>query len=187
MEKIDLGEGSSLLLASAFIPAAEAYVAFTDLCSQVKWQQRPGLFGHMQPRLIASHGNEGLAYRYSGLDYAASPWTSATWRIKQLIESVMGRYNYCLLNRYRSGSDSMGWHADDEPELGDTIASVSLGATRKFRMRHKVTLETRNFLLGAGSLLIMTGTTQTFWKHELPKTKKVVGERINLTYRLIVQ
>ena len=185
MEKINLGEGALIFIDSVFMPSAHAQEAFHELCKEVPWEQRPGLFGHLQPRLIAAQGNEGVTYRYSGLDYAASPWTPAAWNIKQLIEALMGRYNYCLLNRYRSGADSMGWHADDEPELGNTIASVSLGAVRKFRMRHNTTRETKSFLLESGTLLIMDGTTQKFWKHEVPKTKKPIGERINLTYRLV--
>ena len=111
--------------------------------------------------------------------------TATLLEIKKKIESVQGEYNYCLLNRYRSGSDSMGWHADDEPEMGNVIGSLSLGATRKFRIRHNVTRETKTFLAGNGTLIIMAGTMQQFWQHEVPKTKQDVGERINLTFRKI--
>ena len=107
--------------------------------------------------------------------------------IKEKIETVQGRYNYCLLNRYRSGQDSMGMHADDEPEMGDVIGSLSLGATRTFRIRHNKSKETRSFQVGNGTLIIMAGTMQQYWKHEIPKTKEVVGERINLTFRKIVE
>ena len=105
--------------------------------------------------------------------------------IKTKIEAVQGDFNFCLLNRYRSGSDSMGWHADDEPEMGNVIGSLSLGATRKFRIRHNITRETRTFLVYHGTLIIMAGTMQQFWQHEVPKTKEHVGERINLTFRKI--
>ena len=81
----------------------------------------------------------------------------------------------------------MGWHADDEPEMGHVIGSLSLGATRKFRIRHNITRETRTFLAGHGTLIIMAGTMQQFWQHEVPKTKQVVGERINLTFRRIIK
>ncbi len=115
----------------------------------------------------------------------ALPWTATLLEIKQRIEAVQGEYNYCLLNRYRSGSDSMGWHADDEPEMGCIIGSLSLGATRKFRIRHNQTRETQTFLAGHGTLIIMAGTMQSYWQHEVPKTKRPVGERINLTFRQI--
>jgi len=89
------------------------------------------------------------------------------------------------LNRYRSGSDSVGLHADNEPEVGDVIGSLSLGATRTFRIRHNVTKATRDFDVGHGTLIIISGTMQQFWKHEVPKTNDQVGERINLTFRRI--
>lgn len=98
---------------------------------------------------------------------------------------VLARYNYVLLNRYRDGCDSMGPHADDEPEMGPVVGSLSLGATRTFRIRHNTTKETRSFCLGHGTLVIMAGTMQQFWKHEIPKTRAPVGERINLTFRHI--
>lgn len=139
------------------------------------------------PRLIATYGEAGLIYRYSGRDNVALPWTPTLFEIKQKIEAFQGEYNYCLLNRYRSGQDSMGMHADDEPEMGDVIGSLSLGATRTFRIRHNTTKEAMKFKLGHGTLIIMAGTMQHFWKHEVPKTKEPVGERINLTFRLITR
>ena len=126
-----------------------------------------------------------MTYSYSGTVNEAVPWTPTLVEIKRRIEAVRGRYNYCLLNRYRSGADSVGLHADDEPGVGDVIGSLSLGATRPFRIRHNATRETRTFQLGHGALVIMAGTMQRFWKHEVPKTSENVGERINLTFRLI--
>ena len=105
--------------------------------------------------------------------------------IKEAVEAIRGRYNFCLLNRYRSGADSVAWHADNEPGMGAVIGSVSLGATRKFRIRHNESKETQTFVVGHGTLIIMAGTTQTFWKHCVPKTSENVGERINLTFREI--
>ena len=141
----------------------------------------------MQPRLTASYGDEGVTYRYSGTENVALPWTATLLEIKERIEAVQGEYNYCLLNRYRSGSDSMGWHADNEPEMGNVIGSLSLGATRKFRIRHNATREMKTFSVSNGTLIIMAGTMQQFWKHDVPKTKENVGERINLTFRKIVK
>ncbi len=130
---------------------------------------------------------DGVTYRYSGTVNVGIPWTPTLLEIKEKIEAVQGQYNYCLLNRYRSGQDSMGMHADDEPEMGNVIGSLSLGATRTFRIKHNKSKETMSFSLGHGSLIIMAGTMQKFWKHEIPKTKQPVEERINLTYRQIVE
>lgn len=185
MEHIELRDGGILLYIENFIGADLADQYFCALRDRCRWEQRPGIFGHMQPRLICSYGDPGVLYRYSGADYPALPWSEVLLKIKARVETVMGLYNYCLLNRYRSGSDSMGWHADDEPEVGEVIGSVSLGATRKFRIRHNVSRETQTFLAGHGTLIIMAGTMQRFWQHEVPKTKMQVGERINLTFRQI--
>lgn len=185
METIRLRDGGVLLFDDAFLSKEVADRYFERVRDECVWEQKPGIFGHMQPRLIASYGDPGVTYRYSGIDNAALPWTDTLLKIKERIEAVQGEYNYCLLNRYRSGSDSMGWHADDEPEMGEVIGSLSLGATRKFRIRHNETRETQTFLAGNGTLIIMAGTMQQFWQHEVPKTKLVVGERINLTFRQI--
>lgn len=187
MQRIELADGGVLLYQEQFIEPGMADVYFEALRTRCQWEQKPGVFGYMQPRLIASYGDDGLSYRYSGRDYAALPWFSELLELKKRVESVLGTYNYCLLNRYRNGSDSMGWHADDEPEMGETIGSLSLGATRKFRIRHNGTRETQTFLAGHGTLIVMSGTMQRFWQHEVPKTKKPVGERINLTFRQVLQ
>ena len=173
-------------LRPGFLPTDLADRYFVELRDHCAWEQKPGVFGHMQPRLTASYGDAGVTYRYSGTENVALPWTPTLLEIKEKIEAVQGEYNYCLLNRYRSGSDSMGWHADDEPEMGNVIGSLSLGATRTFRIRHNATRETRTFPVGNGTLIIMAGTMQQFWKHDVPKTKENVGERINLTFRKIV-
>jgi len=182
---IHLADEGVVLHAPGFLPVDGADQAFAELRDRCDWEQRPALFGHLQPRLTAAHGDDGLTYRYSNTLHHASPWTATLLAIKTAIEGVMGRYNFCLLNRYRSGSDSMGLHADDEPEMGDTIGSLSLGATRTFRIRHNSTGETQAFDLAHGTLIVMAGTMQRFWKHEVPKTRRPVGERINLTFREI--
>jgi alkylated DNA repair dioxygenase AlkB len=185
METINLADGGVLLYDDAFLPPDLADRYFVELRDTLAWEQKPGVFGHMQPRLSASYGEEGVTYHYSGTQNVALPWTVTLLEIKVKIEAVQGDFNYCLLNRYRSGSDSMGWHADYEPEMGNIIGSLSLGATRRFRIRHNTTRETRTFPAGNGTLIIMAGTMQQFWKHEVPKTKENVGERINLTFRKI--
>ena len=185
MKRTDLKDGGLIVFDDSFLSADVADRCFEDLRDHCQWEQKPGIFGNMQPRLIASYGDEGTTYLYSGVLNVALPWTTTLLEIKKKIEAVQGEYNFCLLNRYRSGSDSMGWHADDEPEMGNVIGSLSLGATRKFRIRHNVTRETKTFLAGNGTLIIMAGTMQQFWQHEVPKTKQNVGERINLTFRKI--
>jgi alkylated DNA repair dioxygenase AlkB len=185
MDTIELAEGGLLLFEEAFLPADLADWYFVELRDTAPWEQRRAAFGHLQPRLTASYGDEGVTYFYSGTVNRAVPWTPTLLEIKRQIEAIRGRYNYCLLNRYRSGADSGGLHADDEPRMGDVIGSLSLGATRAFRLRHNATRETRTFPLRHGTLLIMAGTMQRFWKHEVPKTNENVGERINLTFRHI--
>jgi alkylated DNA repair dioxygenase AlkB len=187
MQIIELTDGGILLYQAGFLPPDLADRYFAELRDQCAWEQKPGVFGHMQPRLTASYGDEGVTYRYSGTVNVALPWTPTMLEIKQKIEAVRGRYNYCLLNRYRSGQDSMGMHADNETEMGNVIGSVSLGATRTFRIKHNKTKETRSFQVGHGTLIIMAGTMQQFWKHEIPKTKENVGERINLTFRQVIE
>ena len=187
MQTIELTDGGVLLYEEAYLSSELAYQYFAELRDRCSWEQKPGIFGHMQPRLIASYGEPGIVYRYSGRDNVALPWTPTLLEIKEKIETVQGHYNYCLLNCYRSGLDSMGMHADNEPEMGNVIGSLSLGATRMFRIKHNTTKETMSFPVGHGTLIIMAGTMQQFWKHEIPKTKEAVGERINLTFRQITK
>jgi alkylated DNA repair dioxygenase AlkB len=185
METIRLEDGGILLYDENFLSPDAADGYFVEFRDTLAWEQKPGIFGHMQPRLIASHGDQGVTYRYSGLDYTALPWTATMLELKRKIEAVQGEYNYCLFNRYRSGSDSVGWHADNEPQMGTVIGSLSLGAIRKFRIRHNITREIKTIPVSHGTLIIMAGTMQKFWKHEVPKTKENVGERINLTFRKV--
>ncbi len=185
MDTIELADGGLFLYDDAFLPPDVAHHYFAELRDESAWVQKPAAFGHLQPRLTASYGEEGTTYRYSGTENKALPWTATLLEIKQKIEAVQGEYNYCLLNRYRFGADSVGMHADDEPGMGNVIGSLSLGGTRTFRIRHNMTKETKSFLVGNGTLIIMAGTMQKFWKHEVPKTTENVGERINLTFRKI--
>jgi len=185
VETIELTDGGIILYDEAFLSEELAERYFVELRDTSPWEQKKAGFGHMQPRLTASYGDDGVSYSYSGTENKALPWTLTLLEIKRKIEAVQGRYNYCLLNRYRSGADSVGLHADDEPGLGNVIGSLSLGATRTFRIRHNLTNEKRTFPVGNGTLIIMAGTMQQFWKHEVPKTTVNVGERINLTFRWI--
>ncbi|HVX10770.1 MAG TPA: alpha-ketoglutarate-dependent dioxygenase AlkB [Pirellulales bacterium] len=184
-ETIALADGGVILYDDAFLPQDLADRYFQELRDTCTWDQKKAAFGRMQPRLTASYGDEGATYSYSGTENWALPWTPTLLEIKRAIEAVQGRYNYCLLNRYRSGADSVGMHADNEPGMGNVIGSLSLGAIRTFRIKHNRSKETRAFELRNGTLLIMAGTMQQYWKHEVPKTTEHVGERINLTFRWI--
>jgi len=143
------------------------------------------------PRLVSWHGDPGCRYRYSGQTYEPAPWTPGLARIRTLLVARTGlAWNAVLANYYRDGNDSVGWHSDDERELGPqrddiAIASLSLGATRRFAIRHRESGARRSLELTDGSLLVMRGTTQQHWRHALPKTAARVGPRLNLTFRVI--
>ena len=140
------------------------------------------------PRLTAWYGDQDQTYTFSGITLQPHPWTPELLEIKKKLESRAGTsFNSVLLNRYRDGKDSISWHQDNEKELGKNpiIASVNFGATRTFQLRHIHTGEKISIQLTHGSLVIMMGELQHFWKHQIPKTRKPVGERINLTFRTI--
>ena len=170
-----------------FLQSSLAAELYKRLVEELPWEQRTiTMFGRTSdvPRLTCWLGD--AAYTYSGITNHPNPFTSDLDLLRRRCEEVVGaRFNSCLCNLYRDGNDSMDWHSDDEPELGDrpVIASVSLGASRTFRMRHKATRETRNIELAGGSLLIMDGDCQLEWEHSLPKRKRVHDARINLTFR----
>jgi alkylated DNA repair dioxygenase AlkB len=175
-----------------FFDKKEADAIFAQLINDIPWQQDDiRVFGkiHPQPRLTALFGNEGKPYSYSNIKMQPHPWTLLLQKIKSLVESVSGtKFTTVLLNQYRDGKDSNGWHADNEKELGinPIIASVSFGAERVFQLKHNsISGLKQNILLEHGSLLVMKGTTQHFWKHQIPKTAKPIGSRINLTFRVI--
>ncbi|MBE16855.1 MAG: alpha-ketoglutarate-dependent dioxygenase AlkB [Dokdonia sp.] len=184
--------GASCYYYPQFLDATAAQEYFELLLAQTPWQQDDiTVFGKVypQPRLTALYGNNGMPYSYSNIKMYPHEFTSALSEIKQKVEILTGHhFSSCLLNLYRNGKDSNGWHADDEKELGPhpVIASVSLGATRIFKFRDKATKKnTYKMELTAGSLLLMKGTTQNLWQHQIPKTAKKVGPRINLTFRTI--
>jgi alkylated DNA repair dioxygenase AlkB len=175
-----------------FFDKKEADAIFVQLTNDIPWQQDDiRVFGkiHPQPRLTALFGNEGKPYSYSNIKMQPHPWNPLLQKIKSLVESVSDtNFTTVLLNQYRDGKDSNGWHADNEKELGTNpiIASVSFGAERVFQLKHNsISGLKQNILLEHGSLLVMKGTTQHFWKHQIPKTAKPIGSRINLTFRVI--
>lgn len=169
---------------------AEDY--YRRLKEELDWRQENiTVFGktHKTPRLTYWMGDEGTDYRYSNMTMQPQPWSPLGRQIKSAVEVATGHsYNSVLINYYRDGRDSNGWHSDDEPELGcrPVIASLSLGAARDFQLRHKFRQQLKhNILLTPGSLLLMQGDTQKFWQHQVPKRAQVDG-RINLTFRTII-
>ena len=172
----------------------EASELLDRLLTGIDWQHEEVLiFGQRRPvpRLVAWHGDPGASYTYSGTPHQPLPWTPALELVRERVLSLTGcAFNSVLLNRYRDGRDGMGWHSDDEPELGSdpVIASVSLGAPRRFCLRHRRRKDRRlDVSLGHGSLLLMAGATQHHWVHAVPKTALPVGPRVNLTFRQILR
>jgi alkylated DNA repair dioxygenase AlkB len=169
---------------------SESLDVFQDLTQSIVWEQReiqvPGRKVPL-PRLTAWYGDPGKRYHYSGMTHNPHPWTPSLVMVKERVEAVADvQFNSVLLNLYRNEQDSVSWHSDDEPELGPVIASVSFGAARIFQFKHKHDTKLRHAIeLTSGSLLLMRGSTQTFWKHQIPKSKEPCGARINLTFRVI--
>lgn len=182
-------EDGFLSYTSAVFSVEDANGYFDELLHKTEWQSDSiTLFGktYKQPRLTALYGFK--VYSYSNITMNPLPFTPTLLKIKTRIEALTGEiFNVCLLNLYRDGNDSNGWHADDEKSLGKNpaIASVSFGDTRAFHMKHNEKDYKLKIALTHNSLLLMKGETQHFWKHQIPKTKKVVGPRINLTFRYI--
>ncbi|WP_298533131.1 alpha-ketoglutarate-dependent dioxygenase AlkB [uncultured Algibacter sp.] len=175
-----------------FFNKKQADIYFDQLDKKIDWQQDTiTVFGktHLQPRLTAFFADNNKSYKYSNIIMKPNSFNKELLGIKRMVESQLNtRFTSCLANLYRHGQDSNGWHADNEKELGDQpiIASVSFGAERIFQLKHRYqkALKAKINLLH-GSLLIMKGETQKFWLHQIPKTSKHVGKRINLTFRII--
>jgi alkylated DNA repair dioxygenase AlkB len=171
------------------ISPEEANKLCENLFAHIAWKNDEAvIFGKhfITARKVAWYADGDYRYTYSNKTRQALAWTEELLRLKEKIEKISGEtFNACLLNLYHSGEEGMGWHSDDEKTLAknSAIASLSLGAERKFAFRHKQTRQTLSLILENGSLLIMKGTTQTHWHHSLPKTKKVKTPRINLTFR----
>ncbi|WP_045767906.1 alpha-ketoglutarate-dependent dioxygenase AlkB family protein [Xanthomonas albilineans] len=175
-----------------WLAPAQAALLFAQLRAEVSWEvHRIRLFGLMvdSPRLSCWIGDPEASYRYSGTRFAPHPWPSVLLPLRERLTAETGvDFNSVLANRYRNGCDAMGWHSDDEKELGPNplIASLSLGASRRFVLRHRSEPTLRRALeLSSGGLLLMGGDTQRLYRHALPRTARPVGERINLTFRTI--
>jgi alkylated DNA repair dioxygenase AlkB len=188
-QSFSLYDGGTVRYDDAFLTREAVDVLFAELRTETPWRQEAGR-GRPFPRLTAWYAEPGLTYSYSGVTHRALDWTPALREIRRRVEESSGAtFNSLLLNLYRDGRDSIGYHSDDEPELGvnPVIASLSLGAVRQFVLRHKKNKDKLTFQLAPGSLLVMGGTCQHHWIHGVPKTAEEVGERINLTFRLIRQ
>lgn len=162
------------------------------LLLEIPWEHDEAvMFGKriVTARKVAWFADGGVSYSYSGTTKRAHAWSEDLLRLKKVAETLAGEaYNSCLLNLYHGGDEGMGWHSDDEKEIvpGSSIASLSLGAERKFSFKHKQSKETVSVVLEDGSLLDMRGETQRCWVHQLPKTKKLNEPRVNLTFRRVV-
>lgn len=173
-----------------FYAEAKSNALYQQLNQQIQWRQETiKVYGksHPTPRLSCWMGDASLDYRYSNMTMTPVPWNELSLEIKANLEDSTGEaFNSVLMNFYRDGQDSNGWHSDDEVELGNdpVIASISLGAARDFHLRHKFTKQKVALSLENGSLLMMRGSTQRCWQHQVPKRAHSEG-RINLTFRRI--
>ena len=174
-----------------FFPDKVANQYLEDLMDRIEWQEEHySIYGKMvkAPRLMAWYGDNHASYQYSGIQHQPNAWIASLTKIRNVLEKKFNcRFNSVLSNLYRNGQDSMGWHADNEPELGKSpiIASVSFGSERQFYLRHNSQKSIFKILLQHSSVLVMQGETQRFWKHALPKSKRIHHPRINLTFRNI--
>jgi len=183
---------AEIIYLPTFLSVNEAQELFANLLENTPWQHDEiTLFGktHPQPRLTAFYGSGDLSYSYSTIKMNANSWNSTLLTLKKKVEiEAETTFNSVLLNLYRDGKDSNGWHADNEKELGlnPIIASVTLGSERFFHLKHNISVENKcKIKLEHGSLLVMKGSTQHFYKHQIPKTALQISPRINLTFRTI--
>jgi alkylated DNA repair dioxygenase AlkB len=190
-QRFDLPDADVRL--ARFCDAAAAATWFARLHAEIPWQRhRLRLFGRQidAPRLSCWIGDAGTIYTYSRVRFEPQPWTPALAQSRAILRTLCGEdYNSALCNLYRDGQDAMGWHSDAEAELGSepVISSLSFGATRRFRLRHRRDSDARLELdLESGSLLRMAGATQKNYRHDLPRMARVDAPRINLTFRRIV-
>jgi alkylated DNA repair dioxygenase AlkB len=171
------------------VNAEQKHSYFNELLNKIEWtNEKLVMFGKeiITKRKVAFYGDSLMSYTYSNKTKQALAWTPLLLEIKNLTTSYTeSHYNACLLNLYHDGEEGMGWHSDDEKEIipNSSIASLSFGAERKFGIKHKATKETHSILLENGSLFEMLGSFQKHWLHSMPKSKKIIAPRINLTFR----
>jgi alkylated DNA repair dioxygenase AlkB len=186
----DLPDADMILFENIF-SNKESQNLHQNLIDHIQWRQdKIKIFGKLidQPRLTAFYGDTDKGYSYSGIVMKPIDWNEDLLFIKNRVEEIAKiNFTSVLLNYYRDGKDSMGWHSDDEKELGQNpvIGSVSFGESRVFQMRHKIRKERVDIPLTNGSILLMRGATQHFWQHQIPKSSKQLQSRINLTFRNI--
>lgn len=184
-------DGGELLWWPDFIEASQADEALRVLVDAIAWEQHHvRIFGReiAAPRLSCWIGEADASYVYSRVRFEPRPWPEAMLPWRARVEQAVGvTFNSVLANLYRGGDDAMGWHSDNEPELGPApvIASLSLGATRRFALKHKHKPLKRELALHGGSLLVMRGATQTHWLHSVPRERGIDSPRLNLTFRHI--
>ncbi|NIB41244.1 alpha-ketoglutarate-dependent dioxygenase AlkB [Pseudomaricurvus alkylphenolicus] len=191
-QRLDLPD-ADIRLIEHWLPLHDANHYFQILRQQLAWEQSViQIYGKPTPipRLNAWYGDPHCDYSYSGYQLPLHPWTEDLLALRAQLHQLLGiSFNSVLANCYRNGHDSVAWHADNEPELGPrpVIASISLGASRRFVLKHRrrKDIDPVTITLNHGALLVMAGETQHQWLHALPKTRQAVGERINLTFRLI--
>ena len=183
---------SNICYFPGFLSTALADAYFNTLLTETKWQQDEiKIFGktHPQPRLTALYASNSKSYSYASICMQPLKFTETLVEIKQKVEAVSTiKFTSCLLNLYRDGKDSNGWHADNEKELGKNpvIASITLGQERMFHLKHRSDKTLKHkILLQHGSLLLMQGETQHHWLHQIPKSARPMEKRINLTFRVI--
>src|SRR5579864_6250911 len=191
--------GAEIYYDEQFLPPDEATHLFDALMSKCAWERHRASFGHAVPRDEAYYGDPGTHYTYSRRQYKPLPWIPDLLSLKARVEEATAMaasanlslakwgYNAVLCNLYRNGNDSVGLHADAEPEMGPVIASLSLGAERLFRVKRKDGSVAFSERMPHGCLLVMAGDTQKHFKHEVPKEPKIIQPRINLTFRRIEQ
>ena len=191
--------GAELALIERWLAPEEADGLLAELLAAIRWENhRIRIFGRevASPRLSCWIGDPGASYVYSGTRFDPHPWPAPLAAVRARVEQACGAsFNSVLANLYRNGDDAMGWHSDDEPELGErpVIASLSLGAERKFRLRPRRPRgeparrdDIRGLVLGHGSLVRMAGDTQRHYLHDLPRARGVAQPRLNLTFRRIL-
>ncbi len=193
MRKTILAKDGLVTYRSNIIEPLQAAEFYRQLLKEIAWRNDEVIiFGKkiVTARKTAWYGDQEFVYQYSKIDRFALSWTATLKTIKNLVEEIADeKFNSCLLNLYHSGEEGMGWHCDNENSIikNSTIASVSFGAERKFSFKHKISKELISLNLENASLLLMKNQTQQNWLHSLPKSKKVKEQRINLTFRKMVE